>query len=95
MSTVPGAIRVGIVDDHRMFLDGLTRSLRAANHGLQVAAAVASWVELLRHPGFPLDVVLLDLDLEDGVPARTKIATCRAAGVEVATVPPSATLTCE
>lgn len=78
-------VTVAVVDDHRMFLEGLTRSLADAGD-LRVVAAVPSWAELLRHTAFPVDVVLLDLDLRDGVPVAIKVATARAAGVEVVVV---------
>ena len=75
-----GAVRIAIVDDHRMFLDGLQRSL-ADTPSLRVVAAVPSWPQLVRHPAYPVDVVVLDLELKDGVPPAVKISSARAAGV--------------
>jgi two-component system uhpT operon response regulator UhpA len=79
-------LRIGIVDDHRMFLEGLERSLSEADRPLQVAVAAPSWAELVRDPQYPVDVVVLDLDLQDGVPATVKISSARAAGVAVVVV---------
>jgi two-component system uhpT operon response regulator UhpA len=81
-----GAVRIAIVDDHRMFLDGLQRSLAAVTGDLRVVAAVPSWPQLVRHPAYPVDVVVLDLELHDGVPPAVKIAAARAAGVAVVVV---------
>ena len=77
-----GGVRVAIVDDERMVLDGLAAWLAAQSKGgLQVIAAVTSWSRLLTHPEYPVDVVLLDLNLKDGVPVEVKLATLRAARV--------------
>lgn len=79
-------IRVAIVDDHRLILDGLSNLLRAEAQDLEVAIAVATFRELIRHPRFPVDVVLLDLDLGDDVPTSAKIVELAAAGVAVVVV---------
>jgi DNA-binding NarL/FixJ family response regulator len=76
-------IRVALVDDHRMLLGALTEWIRGAAEDIDVVAAVPSWPELLSHPGFPVDVVLLDLDLKDNVPVSLKIQTLRTTGVAV------------
>ena len=80
-----GAVRVAIVDDHRMFLEGLQRSL-ADTASLRIVAAVPSWPQLVRHPAYPVDVVVLDLELKDGVPPAVKISAARAAGAAVVVV---------
>jgi DNA-binding NarL/FixJ family response regulator len=74
-------VRVAIVDDERMVLDGLHAWLAGRSTGLHVVIAVTSWSRLLMHPDYPVDVVLLDLNLKDGVPVEVKLATLRAAGV--------------
>jgi DNA-binding NarL/FixJ family response regulator len=84
--TGAGGVRIAIVDDHQMFLDGLQRSLADASGDLRVVAAVPSWPQLVRHPEYPVDVVVLDLELHDGVPPAVKIASARAAGVAVVVV---------
>jgi len=75
-------IRVAIVDDHRMLLGALTEWIRSAQD-IDMVAAAASWPELLSHPEFPVDVVLLDLDLKDNIPISLKIATLKTMAVKV------------
>ena len=78
--------RVALVDDHKMVLEGLRSWLTASADDIVIEIAVASWGELLAHPAFPVDVVLLDLDLKDGIPAPFKIATLVSTGVRVVMV---------
>jgi DNA-binding NarL/FixJ family response regulator len=78
----PG-IRLAIVDDQQMVLSGLKAWLGQAGADIAVVIAAPSWAELISHPAFPVDVVLLDLDLRDGIPAPVKISTLRQAGVAV------------
>jgi DNA-binding NarL/FixJ family response regulator len=75
-------IRLALVDDHRMILSALTEWIRNAADDIDMVAAVATWGELLTHPGFPVDVVLLDLDLKDNIPISLKISTLRTTGVK-------------
>lgn len=76
-------IRLAIVDDHRMLLAALSEWIRNAAEDITMVAAVASWPELLTHPAFPVDVVLLDLDLKDNIPISLKISTLKTTGVHV------------
>jgi DNA-binding NarL/FixJ family response regulator len=76
-------IRLALVDDHRMILSALTEWIRNAADDIDMVAAVATWGELLTHPGFPVDVVLLDLDLKDNIPVSVKISTLKTTGVKV------------
>jgi two-component system uhpT operon response regulator UhpA len=69
------------VDDQEMVLDGLRAWLTQAPSDVEVTIAVTTWTDLLTHPQFPVDVVLLDLDLGDRISAPLKIATLRSAGV--------------
>lgn len=66
-------IRVAIVDDHRLVLDGLTARLHEPNNGISIVVAETTWAGLIAHPEFPVDVVVLDLHLEDGIPVATKL----------------------
>ncbi|WP_241986649.1 response regulator transcription factor [Cryobacterium fucosi] len=82
---VPGRecpIRLALVDDHRMLLGALTEWIRGAADDINMVAAVTTWPELLTHPEFPVDVVLLDLDLKDNIPVSLKISTLKTAGVK-------------
>ena len=76
-------IRLALVDDHRMLLAALGEWIRQAADDIELVAAVASWPELTLHPEFPVDVVLLDLDLRDNIPVSLKIGTLKSAGVRV------------
>ena len=83
MTTAERPIRLALVDDHRMLLGALTEWIRTAADDIAAVAAVASWPELLTHAEFPVDVVLLDLDLKDNIPISLKISTLKTAGVKV------------
>jgi len=75
-------IRLALVDDHKMLLGALSEWIRGAASDISMVAAVASWPELLTHPEFPVDVVLLDLDLKDSIPISLKINTLKTTGVK-------------
>ena len=83
MPAADAPIRLAIVDDHRMLLGALTEWIRNAAADIDMVAAVVSWPELLIHPAFPVDVVLLDLDLKDNIPVSLKISTLKTTGVHV------------
>ncbi|MHA6695688.1 response regulator transcription factor [Homoserinimonas sp. A520] len=73
------AIRVAVVDDHALVLEGITARL-ANQAGIRVVASEATWVGLLCHAEFPVDVVVLDLHLRDQLSIGTKLKTLTAAG---------------
>ncbi|WP_308468200.1 response regulator transcription factor [Rathayibacter soli] len=75
-------IRIAIVDDHKMLLGALTEWIRSAADDISMVAAVTTWPELLTHPQFPVDVVLLDLDLKDNIPVSVKLSTLKTTGVK-------------
>lgn len=83
MSPTEDRIRLAIVDDHRMLLGALTEWVRQAAPDISMVAAVVSYPELLTHPEFPVDVVLLDLDLKDNIPVSVKISGLKSTGVKV------------
>jgi len=74
-------IRIALVDDHRLILSGLTEWMRNAADDIDVAIAVPTWPELLTSAAFPVDVVLLDIDLKDNIPVSVKLQALKAAGV--------------
>lgn len=82
MTNADGSIRLALVDDHRMLLGALTEWIRGAADDINMVAAVTTWPELLTHPEFPVDVVLLDLDLKDNIPVSLKISTLKTTGVK-------------
>ena len=76
-------IRLALVDDHRMLLGALTEWIRKAAADIDMVVAVPTWPELTIHPEFPVDVVLLDLDLKDNIPVSLKINTLKSMNVRV------------
>lgn len=66
-----------------MLLGALTEWVRQAAPDINMVAAVVSYPELLTHPEFPVDVVLLDLDLKDNIPVSVKISGLKSTGVKV------------
>ncbi|MCU1513338.1 MAG: DNA-binding response regulator [Microbacteriaceae bacterium] len=75
-------IRLAIVDDHKMLLGALTEWIRNAATDISMVAAVSTWPVLLTSPEFPVDVVLLDVDLKDNIPISLKISTLKTTGVK-------------
>lgn len=80
MPTTP--IRIAIVDDHRMLLGAMAEWLRSTTADIALVTTAASWPELLAHPAFPVDVVLLDVDLKDGIPVTLKLNALSSLGVK-------------
>lgn len=76
-------IRIAIVDDHRLLVEGLAARLGGARTRIEVAAALTRWEDLLGHPAFPVDVVVVEYNLEDGVPFDQKLRSLEATGVPV------------
>lgn len=74
---------VGIVDDHELILDSLTGWLGAHAPELDVVAHTTSWVDMARHPAFPPDIVLMDLQLKEPVSVEARIRICRSVGSTV------------
>lgn len=79
-------IRVAIVDDHKLVLDGIVARLAAEAPAVEVVASSSRWRDLFRHPGFPTDVVVLDLHLEDSIPIATKVRALYAVGSTVVVI---------
>jgi len=79
-------ITLGIVDDHRVLLDGLSAWIGARADDVEVVLACPTWAGLISHPRYPVDVVLLDLELGDALPPAVKIATLRMMGVATVVV---------
>ncbi|WP_157439025.1 response regulator transcription factor [Agreia sp. Leaf244] len=78
--------RVGIVDDHELLLDGLTMYMRSNAPDLDIVISATGWFELIRHPAFAPDVVVMDLQLQEPIPIETRVRTCLAAGALVVVV---------
>jgi DNA-binding NarL/FixJ family response regulator len=83
LETVPAdgaAIRVAVVDDHRLVIDGIAAHLAASAPDILVEIQATDWGSLLGHSAFPVDVVLLDLNLNDSIAIGTKIRALSATG---------------
>ncbi|HEY0374446.1 MAG TPA: response regulator [Amnibacterium sp.] len=81
--SAPRRVRVAIIDDHRLLVEGLAARLGAARTRIEVAAALTSWDELLTHQVFPVDVVVVEYNLEDGVPFDQKLRSLEESGIPV------------
>lgn len=71
-------VRVAVVDSHALVAEGLGALLATA--GLEVVATVSSWEQLLEHPAMPVEVVVLDLHLHDGLLISTRVRELTALG---------------
>lgn len=74
-------VRVAIVDDHRLVLDGLAARLADPSLGISVVAVANTWLDLMASLSDTVDVVVLDLHLADNIPIGTKIRALRTAGI--------------
>lgn len=79
-------IRVAIVDDFRLVVDGLAAHLAGTSMGIDVVIQARSWAELIEHEQFPAEVTVLDLNLNDAISIRTKVRALVAAGSEVVVI---------
>jgi len=71
-------IRVAILDHHGLVVDGLRARLSGQSLGITVVIAQQEWTELIRHPEFPVDVVVIGFHLDDSAQISRKIATLTA-----------------
>ncbi|HEU4756827.1 MAG TPA: response regulator transcription factor [Agromyces sp.] len=85
-SVAPDAVRVGILDDHALIVDGLATWIAEHADDLRVVITTTRWLDLVRHPEFPVDLVLMDLQLDETVSIESRIRACRAAGASVVVV---------
>jgi DNA-binding NarL/FixJ family response regulator len=74
---------VGIVDDHELILDGVSNWIDAHATDLDVVIRASSWVEMARHPQFPPDLVIMDLQLKEPISVEARIRICRSVGTVV------------
>ena len=84
--TADPVIRVGILDDHAVIVDGIAFWIAENAPDVQVALRATRWLDLVRDPAFPVDIVLMDLQLPEPVSIESRIRACRAAGAEVVVV---------
>lgn len=80
------AYRLAILDDHGLIVDSLAGWFAERAPEFDVAVRANTWIGLIRDPGFPVDLVLMDLQLGDTVSIESRIRACRAAGAKVIVV---------
>lgn len=80
-ATLVRPIRLALVDDHRMLLGALSEWIRGTADDIELVAAVTTFPELLAHPEFPVDVVLMDVDLKDNSHVSVRLAQLKPTGV--------------
>jgi two-component system, NarL family, uhpT operon response regulator UhpA len=76
-------LRVALIDDHRLLVEGLAARLSAPRARIEVVAALTDWRELLEHPAFPVDVAVVEVGLEDDLPFEAKLQQLAGTGVPV------------
>jgi len=80
---VTDVISVAAVDDHPIVLDSVAGWVTAPGRDIRVVGTAATVDVLLAGPGRHADVVLLDLDLDDGTTVERNVAAILAAGPAV------------
>ena len=78
-----GLIDVAAVDDHPIILDSVAGWVMGAESGIRVVGTASTVGDLLAGPGRRADVVLLDLDLDDGSTVERNVAEILEAGPAV------------
>lgn len=78
--------RLALLDDHGLIVDSLARWFEDSAPDFEVVLRATSWMDLIRSPQFPVDLVLMDLQLGDTVSIESRIRACRAAGAKVLVV---------
>lgn len=71
-------VRVAVVDTHLLIGHGLAALLAADD--LEVVATESSWDGLLAHPAMPVDVVVVDMHLLDGLLIGSRVRELTALG---------------
>jgi DNA-binding NarL/FixJ family response regulator len=85
-SAGPPPVRLALLDDHGLIVDSLATWFGDNAPDFSVVVRATTWMELIRSPEFPVDLVLMDLQLPDSVSIESRIRACRAAGAKVLVV---------
>jgi two-component system uhpT operon response regulator UhpA len=72
------AIRVAVLDDHRIVAEGLAAVL--ARDDIAVEVTASTWSELIADQAMPVDVAVVDLHLGDGILISTKVRALNTMG---------------
>jgi DNA-binding NarL/FixJ family response regulator len=79
-------VRLALLDDHGLIVDSLATWFSDHAPDFAVVVRATTWMDLIRSPEFPVDLVLIDLQLGDSVSIESRIRACRAAGAKVVVV---------
>ena len=79
-------VRLALLDDPGLFVDSLATWFSENAPDFVVVVRATTWMDLIRSPEFPVDLVLMDLQLGDSVSIESRIRACRAAGAKVVVV---------
>ena len=79
------ALRVGILDDHAVIVDGLASWIEERADDLDVVIRTTRWLPC-GTPSSRVDPVLMDLQLDESISIESRIRACRAAGAAVVVV---------
>ncbi|MDQ2660646.1 MAG: response regulator transcription factor [Actinomycetota bacterium] len=79
-------VRLALLDDHELIVDSLSTWFNDHAPDFEVVVRATAWMDLIRHPEFPVDLVLMDLQLGDNISIESRIRACRAAGAKVLVV---------
>lgn len=82
----PAKVRVAIVDDHRLVVDGIAAHIAARAPDLQVVIRETTWIGLLTDVAFPVDVAVLDLNLDDDIAIAAKVRALSSTGTKTIVV---------
>lgn len=74
---------MALLDDHVLVVDGLARWIEANAPDFEVVAVVATWEELVQHPSFPPDVVVMARVIDSVSTLEERIAVSARAGARV------------
>ncbi|OUE27312.1 DNA-binding response regulator [Clavibacter michiganensis] len=81
--STPQPARVGVLMGNESALDEVCAILRRRAPEIDVVVSTTGWLQLVRSPRFPTDVVVVDYDLPQAVSLEGRIRSCRAAGAAV------------
>lgn len=81
-------IRVAIIDDHTLILEAMKVWIQTADPDIEVVAISSDWARMMSNPLFPewIDVIVMDVDLKDGLPLSVKLHSILNSGPAVVLV---------
>lgn len=76
-------VRLALLDDEEMLLDSVGSWIAENAPEFDLVVGVSTWSQLVHSPAFPVDIVIMDLQLAEHVSIEARVRTCRAAGAKV------------